>query len=473
MNSIRTRFAPSPTGYLHIGGARTALFNYLFARHYGGKFILRIEDTDRERSTPEAIRAILDAMKWLGLDYDEGPFYQTERYDLYKEKIKELLVKGSAYPCVCTAAELEAKRQLAMKEKRKPMYDGTCRPPEGVIPALPNDKPYTVRFRSPSAGTTLVRDLIKGEVVFDNRELDDLIIARSDGTPTYNFCVVVDDIDMTISHIIRGDDHLANTPRQIQLYEALGRPLPQFAHVPLILGTDKARLSKRHGATSVMAYREMGYFPEAVVNYLVRLAWSYGDQEIFSRQELIEKFTLENVGRSAGVFNPEKFLWVNFQYLKTRPLAQLAEEVIPYIEAKGYPVPSDKQWLEKMVATLRERAKTLTELVDAAHYYLSDDIVLDRKAAGKFLTQEILAPIQTLNEKLAALSDFSEPAIDEAFSATLSEHQLPMGKLAQPVRVALTGGTVSPGIHEVIAVLGKDRTIRRLEKALQFIRQLD
>ena len=473
MNSIRTRFAPSPTGYLHIGGARTALFNYLFARHCGGKFILRIEDTDRERSTPEAIRAILDAMKWLELDYDEGPFYQTERYDLYKDKIKELLVKGSAYPCVCTAAELEAKRQLAMKEKRKPMYDGTCRPPEGVVPALPTDKPYTVRFRSPSAGTTVVRDLIKGEVVFDNRELDDLIIARSDGTPTYNFCVVVDDIEMQMSHIIRGDDHLANTPRQIQLYEALGHPLPQFAHVPLILGTDKARLSKRHGATSVMAYREMGYFPEAVVNYLVRLAWSYGDQEIFSRQELIEKFTLENVGRSAGVFNPEKFLWVNFQYLKSRPLAQLAEEIIPYIEAKGYPVPSDKQWLEKMLATLRERAKTLAELVDAAHYYLSDDIVLDRKAAGKFLTKDTVAPIQTLNEKLAALSDFSEPAIEDAFSATLSQHQLPMGKLAQPVRVALTGGTVSPGIHEVIAVLGKERTIRRLEKALQFIRQLD
>ena len=473
MNSIRTRFAPSPTGYLHIGGARTALFNYLFARHSGGKFILRIEDTDRERSTPEAIRAILDSMKWLELDYDEGPFYQTERYDLYKDRIKELLFKGSAYPCVCTAAELEAKRQLAMKEKRKPMYDGTCRPPEGVIPALPIDKPYTVRFRSPATGTTVVKDLIKGEVVFDNHELDDLIIARSDGTPTYNFCVVVDDIDMTISHIIRGDDHLANTPRQIQLYEALGHPLPQFAHVPLILGTDKARLSKRHGATSVMAYRELGYFPEAVVNYLVRLAWSYGDQEIFSHQELIEKFTLENVGRSAGVFNPEKFLWVNFQYLKSRPLAQLADEIVPYIQAKGYPVPSDKQWLEKMLATLRERAKTLTELVDAAHYYLSDDIVLDRKAAGKFLTQDTIAPMQTLNEKLAALSDFSEPAIEEAFSATLSEHQLPMGKLAQPVRVALTGGTVSPGIHEVIAVLGKERTIRRLKNALHFIRQLD
>jgi glutamyl-tRNA synthetase len=278
---------------------------------------------------------------------------------------------------------------------------------------------------------------------------------------------------MEISHIIRGDDHLANTPRQIQLYHALGHDLPQFAHVPLILGTDKARLSKRHGATSVMAYRDMGYFPEAVINYLVRLAWSYGDQEIFSRQELIEKFTLENVGKSAGVFNPEKFLWVNFQYLKSRPLAQLADEIVPYIEAKGYRVPSDKQWLEQMLATLRERAKTLTELVGAAHYYLSDDIVLDRKTAEKFLTEDTVAPIQTLLQNLAALSDFSEAAIEQAFSATLSQHHLPMAKLAQPVRVALTGGIVSPGIHDVIAVLGKERTIRRLENALEFIRQLD
>jgi len=394
MAQVRTRFAPSPTGYLHIGGARTALFNYLFARHYRGKFILRIEDTDRERSTPEAIQAILDAMKWLELDYDEGPLYQTERYSLYKDKIKELLAKGKAYPCTCTPAELDAKRQLAQKEKRKPAYDGTCRPPEGEIPSLPTDKSYVVRFRSPAEGSTVVRDLIKGDVVFDNRELDDLIIARSDGTPTYNFCVVVDDIDMEITHIIRGDDHLSNTPRQIQLYQALGHELPQFAHVPLILGTDKARLSKRHGATSVTAYRDMGYFPEAVVNYLVRLAWSYGDQEIFSHEELIEKFTLENVGKSAGVFNPEKFLWVNFHYLKSRPLAQLADEIVPYIQTKGYPVPQDKKWLEKMLATLQERAKTLTELVDAAHYYLSDEIVLEEKAAKKFLTRDAAAPCE-------------------------------------------------------------------------------
>jgi glutamyl-tRNA synthetase len=469
MTQVRTRFAPSPTGYLHIGGARTALFNYLFARHHGGRFILRIEDTDRERSTPQAIQAILEAMKWLELDYDEGPFYQTARYPLYKEKIKELLAKGEAYPCTCTADELNAKRQLAMKEKRKPSYDGACRPADGVIAPLPRDQPYVVRFRSPGEGSTVVKDLIKGDVVFDNRELDDLIIARTDGTPTYNFCVVVDDVDMQITHIIRGDDHLSNTPRQIQLYNALGHKLPQFAHVPLILGTDKARLSKRHGATSVTAYRDMGYFPEAVVNYLVRLAWSYGDQEIFSRQELIEKFSLDNIGKSAGVFNPEKFLWVNFHYLKSKPLAELAEEIKPYIEAKGYPVPQDNPWLEKVIKALQERAKTLVELVDAGHYFFTDDVTLDENAAKKFLTDAARAPLSSLMAELKATRDFSQANIEQAFASTLQKCGLKMGELAQPVRVALTGSTISPGIHEVIEVLGKNRTLERLQKALDII----
>jgi len=466
MAQVRTRFAPSPTGYLHIGGARTALFNFLFARHHGGKFVLRIEDTDRERSTPEAIQAILDAMKWLELDYDEGPFYQTERYPLYKQKVQELLAMGKAYPCTCTAADLDAKRQAAMKEKRKPSYDGTCRPAEGVIAALPTNKPYTIRFRTPREGTTVVKDLIKGDVVFENRELDDLIIARTDGTPTYNFCVVIDDIDMAITHIIRGDDHLSNTPRQIHFYQALGSPLPQFAHVPLILGTDKARLSKRHGATSVMAYRDMGYFSEAVVNYLVRLAWSHGDQEIFTRQELIDMFGLESVGKAAGVFNPEKFLWVNFHYLKSKPLPQLAEDVIPFIQAKGYPVPQDRQWLEKMIATLRERAKTLVELVEMARYYLDDQIIYDEKAAAKFLTPATADSMAALAGKLAALSEFTEANLEHAFASALEELGLKMGELAQPVRVALTGSTVSPGIHDVIAVLGKERTVARLNQAV-------
>ncbi|MBM4298205.1 MAG: glutamate--tRNA ligase [Deltaproteobacteria bacterium] len=469
MIDVRTRFAPSPTGYLHIGGARTALFNYLFARRHGGKFILRIEDTDRERSTPEAIQAILDAMKWLELDYDEGPFYQTERYPLYKEKVKELLANGKAYPCICTAEVLDAKRQLAMKEKRKPAYDGTCRPAEGVIAELPKDKPYTVRFRSPHDGSTIVKDLIKGDVVFDNRELDDLIIARSDGTPTYNFCVVVDDVDMRVSHIIRGDDHLSNTPRQIQLYQALGHGLPEFAHVPLILGTDKARLSKRHGATSVMSYRDMGYFSDAVVNYLVRLAWSHGDQEIFTRPELIEKFSLDNIGKSAGVFNPEKFLWVNTHYLKSKPLPELAEAVKPYIAANGYPVPADNRWLEKMIKTLQERAKTLVEVVDMGHYFFTEEVPLDDRAAKKFLTPAVATPLKELAAELSSIEDFTQPKIEQAFATTLQKSGLKMGELAQPVRVALTGNTVSPGIHEVIEVLGKERTLRRLQVALQRI----
>jgi glutamyl-tRNA synthetase len=469
VTEVRTRFAPSPTGYLHIGGARTALFNYLFARHQGGKFILRIEDTDRQRSTPEAIDAILQALAWLQLDYDEGPFYQTHRLTLYKEKVQQLLTQGDAYPCVCTPEELDAKRQKAQKEKRKPIYDGACRPAEGVIATLPAEKPYTIRFRSPREGTTVVEDAVKGAVVFDNRELDDLIIARSDGTPTYNFCVVVDDIAMAITHIIRGDDHLANTPRQIQLYHALGHQPPQFAHLPLILGTDKARLSKRHGATSVMAYRDMGYFPEAVLNYLVRLGWSHGDQEIFTRHELIEKFSLESVGKSAGIFNPEKFLWVNSYYLKELPLSRLAEDTIPYIAVKGYPVPQDKSWLERMIATLRERSKTLVELVDSAGFYLTDDIAIDENAAHKFLTAEIRIPLTKLLDKLAGLDDFTEASIEQVFSAVLQELGLSMGKLAQPVRVALTGSTVSPGIHEVIAVLGKERTIKRLRLALQLL----
>ncbi len=469
MTSVRTRFAPSPTGYLHIGGARTALFNYLFARHHGGKFILRIEDTDRERSTPEAIEAILQALKWLHLDWDEGPFFQTQRFPLYREKIQKLLAEGKAYPCVCTAAELEAKRQLAQREKRKPAYDGTCRPKEGIIPRLPQHKPYTVRFLAPRSGTTVVDDAVKGGVVFDNRELDDLIIARSNGTPTYNFCVVVDDIDMGITHIIRGDDHLANTPRQILLYEALGYPPPQFAHVPLILGLDKARLSKRHGATSVTAYQEMGYLPEALVNYLVRLGWSHGDQEIFSRDELIEKFSLEAVGRSAGIFNPEKLLWLNSHYMKSRPLSQLANEVVPFIEAKGYPRPRDQRWLEKMLATLTERAKTLTELVDLARFYLCDEIALDEKAAKKLLTPEVREPLQELIARLSTLGEFAEQGIEQVFTEILRERNLSLGKLAQPVRVALTGSTASPGIYEVIAVLGKERTLKCLRQALEYI----
>src|SRR5438445_5762340 len=331
-------------------------------------------------------------MNWLGLDWDEGPFYQTKRYPLYEEKVQKLLSEGKAYPCVCTPEKLEAKRQLAQKEKRKSMYDGTCRPPEGVIPPLPQDKPYTIRFRSPRDGSTIVNDAVKGDVVFDNRELDDLIIARSDGTPTYNFCVVVDDIDMGITHVLRGDDHLANTPRQILLYQALGAPLPTFGHVPLILGPDKARLSKRHGAMAVTAYRDMGFLPDAVCNYLARLGWSHGDEEIFSREELIAKFDLESIGKSAAVFDLEKMQWVNTVYLRALPPAELAAAALPFIAQAGLPVPGDDAWLAKALATVQELVKTFVELVEHARIYLVDQVAIDPAAPAKFLPPAIPPP---------------------------------------------------------------------------------
>ncbi|HEY4743631.1 MAG TPA: glutamate--tRNA ligase, partial [Desulfuromonadaceae bacterium] len=331
MSDLRVRFAPSPTGYLHVGGARTALFNWLLARKQEGTFILRIEDTDVERSTQESVDAILQGMEWLGLDWDEGPFYQSDNFPLYREYVHRLLDTGKAYRCYCTAEELEAKRELAMKEGRKPKYDGTCRErtdhPEGA--------PYVVRFRAPQAGATSFDDLIKGTITFPNEELDDLIIQRSDGTPTYNFCVVIDDASMRITTVIRGDDHVNNTPRQIQLYEALGFPVPCFAHVPMILGSDKTRLSKRHGATSVIAYRDMGFLPEALMNYLVRLGWSHGDDEIFSREEMIRKFDIANVGRSASVFNTEKLLWLNAHYIKSGDPERLAGLVAPFLAERG------------------------------------------------------------------------------------------------------------------------------------------
>ena len=469
MPEIRTRFAPSPTGYLHIGGARTALFNYLYARHCGGKFVLRIEDTDRKRSTPEAIAAILESMEWLKLEWDEGPFYQTERMELYRERLQELLSAGDAYPCVCTPETLNAKREAALAEKRKPMYDGTCRPAERMAVPLPEGVPYTIRFRSPESGATVVDDKVKGRVEFDNAELDDLILARSDGSPTYNFCVVCDDIDMGITHIIRGDDHLSNTPRQMQLYHALGSEPPVFAHVPLILGEDKKRLSKRHGATSVTAYRDMGYFPEALNNYLVRLGWSHGDQEVFDARELVEKFDIDAVGKSSAVFNPDKLLWLNAHYLKERPPSRLARDVAPYLTAKGYEVPADRPWLEKMVEPLRERAKSLVEMVEMAHYFLTESVEIDDKAGRKHLTPETKSLLQELSVRLGNLADFNQAGIEQVFGDILAERDIKLGKVAQPVRVALTGSTVSPGIYEVVDVLGRDVTLARLAAGIRYI----
>lgn len=469
MPQVRTRFAPSPTGYLHIGGARTALFNYLYARHCGGKFVLRIEDTDRQRSTPEAIDAILESMEWLKLEWDEGPFHQTGRMDLYREHIQALLSAGDAYPCVCTPETLDAKRQAALAEKRKPMYDGTCRPAERTAAPLPESVPYTIRFRSPESGATVVDDKVKGRVEFDNTELDDLILTRSDGSPTYNFCVVCDDIDMGITHIIRGDDHLSNTPRQMQLYQALCSEPPVFAHVPLILGEDKKRLSKRHGATSVTAYRNMGYYPEALNNYLVRLGWSHGDQEIFDGAELVEKFDIDAVGASSAVFNPEKLLWLNAHYLKNRPAPQLAEDVAPYLSAKGYTVPGDRPWLEKMVETLRERAKSLVEMADMAHYFLAEAVEIDEKAGRKHLVPEVKSLLLEVSTKLGNLTDFNQAGIEQVFGDIVANRDIKLGRVAQPVRVALTGSTVSPGIYEVIDVLGRDVTLARLAAGVRYI----
>jgi glutamyl-tRNA synthetase len=464
---VRTRFAPSPTGHLHIGGARTALFNYLFARHHGGRFLLRIEDTDRARSTPASIEAILTSLRWLGLDWDEGPFYQSARTALYQAQAEALLRAGRAYRCWCTAAELEARRAAALAGGRRVGYDRTCRdrtgPPAGRTLSV-------VRFRTPLDGETRIDDAVKGPVVFRNAELDDFVIVRSDGTPVYNFCAVVDDAAMAITHIIRGDDHLANTPRQVLLYEALAAPPPRFAHLPLILGLDKARLSKRHGATSVTAYRDAGYLPDALVNYLARLGWSHGDQELFTRAELVALFGLEAVAKSPAVFNPEKLLWVNFQHLKRLDAAELAELVVPFLARAGLPVPDDRGWLARAVLVLRERAKTLVELAALLRIYLTDEVTLDPAAAARYLTPAIGPALADVTGRLAALSQWDPAAIAGAVRATLDLHGLRLGELAQPLRVALTGGTVSPGIYDVLDLLGRERTLARLRMALARVR---
>jgi glutamyl-tRNA synthetase len=463
MQPVITRFPPSPTGYLHIGGARTALFNWLFARHYGGKFILRIEDTDVLRSTDEAIKAILDAMKWLELDWDEGPFFQTERLDIYREYLQRLLKGGHAYYCECTPEALEERRQAALASGRKPKYDGRCRD-RGLGPG----ENRVIRFRCPQLGTTVLNDLIKGPIIFDNAELDDLVLERSDGIPTYNFAVVIDDITMNITHVIRGDDHVPNTPRQILIYRALDVPLPYFAHVPMILGQDRAKLSKRHGATSVMVYKEMGYLPEALVNYLVRLGWSHGDQEIFSREELIQQFSLTNVGKSPSVFDPEKFLWLNAHYLKSRSAESLVPLLTPFLSDRQYPEKSEG-YLGKAVQTLQPRTHTLVEMADAMKFYMVHDIAYDPDAARKFLTPNMIEPLQKLIESLEKLIVFDEEHLEKTFHEMASETGLKLGKIAQPVRVALTGLTVSPGLFEIIDVLGKEIVLGRLRRALQFI----
>ena len=462
---VRVRFAPSPTGYLHIGGARTALFNWLFARHEGGVFVLRIEDTDRTRSTDEFIESILEGMRWLGLDWDEGPFRQTERFDVYKSYVDRLLAGGKAYYCYCTPEELDERRQKALAEGRPPRYDGRCR---NLAAPVPGRKP-SVRFRMPDSGRTVVNDLIRGPVVFENSQLDDFIIARSDGTPTYNFVVVADDADMGITHVIRGDDHLNNTPKQVHIYEALGQEPPKFAHLPMILGSDKTRLSKRHGATSVLAYRDMGYLPEALLNYLARLGWSFGDQEVFSREELIKNFSLEHIGKSAAVFNPEKLLWLNGEYIRKTPPAELSKFLAPILAQKGIETSGfDRQWLEKAVGSLTERSKTLLQLADGMSFYLTQDVEIEPAAREKFLNASTLGYLVDLKDALAGTEKFTHEALEKVFREVMERRgQKKLAAVAQPVRVAVTGGTVSPGIFDVLEIIGRQRVLKRLDNAIK------
>jgi glutamyl-tRNA synthetase len=460
---VRVRFAPSPTGYLHVGGARTALFNWLYARHEGGQFVLRIEDTDQLRSTEASTRAILDALTWLGLSWDEGPVFQAQRVDIHRAMVKKLIDAGKAFYCACTQEELEDKRKQALTEGRKPKYDGTCR--EKQLTKAANT---VVRFRCPQGGMTIVRDLIKGNITFNNEELDDLVIERTDGYPTYNFAVVVDDIEMNITHVIRGDDHVNNTPRQILLYEALGSDPPQFGHVPMILGADKARLSKRHGATSVMAYQEMGYLPEALVNYLVRLGWSHGDQEIFSMDELIRLFSLESVGKSAAIFNPEKLLWLNQHYIKEYPAGKLVENMKPFWTARGFDT-SNEDYLLHVVEDLRTRSKTLVEMADSGAFYFQDRVDYDPEAAKKFLTADMKEHLLAVAEKLPSCMDYSKSGMEVFLREVAESRGVKLKIVAQPLRVALTGKSVSPGIDEVMITLGKDQVIQRIRQAVQYM----
>jgi glutamyl-tRNA synthetase len=466
MDKVITRFPPSPTGYLHVGGARTALFNWLHARHEKGKFILRIEDTDVQRSTQASVDAILEALKWLGIDWDEGPFFQSHRYPVYQDYINRLVESGHAYYCTCTPEEVEEMRKKALAVGGKPKYDGTCREK-----GLPPTTGAVVRFKSPLTGTTILEDVVKGAIVFQNAELDDFVIQRSDGIPTYNFAVVIDDITMGVNTVLRGDDHVMNTPRQMLLYKALNAPLPVFGHVPMVLGPDRTRLSKRHGAMSVTAYREMGYLPDALLNYLVRLGWSFGDEEFFTREELIEKFTLDHLGRSAGIFDTDKLLSLNADHIKAMPPEKLAPHLIPFLKERGCPAQED-EFLFNIIKTLNTRSKTLIEMADSALFYYATKIEYEEKAAQKFLKPGILEPMAQLIEKLEQLPEFTEENLEKAFKEVMEQRGIKLGKIAQPVRVALTGKTVSPGIFEIIEILDKTIVIDRLKAATDFIRAL-
>jgi glutamyl-tRNA synthetase len=463
--SVVTRFAPSPTGMLHIGGVRTALFSWLYARHTGGRFILRIEDTDRERSTEEAVRVIFDGLRWLGLEADQEPVYQTQRYDRYRAVLAQMLERGLAYRCYCTKEELEAMREQQLAAKMKPRYDGRCRdrrePRAGIEPVI--------RFKNPLDGEVIVDDLVHGRVVFQNVELDDLIIERSDGNPTYNFCVVVDDMDMGITHVIRGDDHLNNTPRQINMLRALGASVPIYAHVPMILGPDGAKLSKRHGAVSVLQYQEEGYLPDALLNYLVRLGWAHGDQEVFTREEMITAFDIHQVRKAAAAFNPDKLLWLNQQHIIRAPTAQLAAGLRDQLVRVGVSEAElDPLLLEGVADAQRERARTLREMAQHSVFFFRDFDVYDEKAAKKHLTPESVPLLQAVRVALADADPWNATTVHVAINGVAERNGVSLGKVAQPLRVAVTGGPVSPPIDVTLALLGAQRAQERIARAERY-----
>ncbi len=463
--TIRTRFAPSPTGYLHIGGARTALFSWLYAKKHGGEFVLRIEDTDLERSTPESVNAILEGMDWLGLDYDEGPFYQTQRFERYKEVIQSLIDAGHAYKCYCSKERLEELRAGQMTRKEKPRYDGHCREQTEAPSA---DAPYVIRFRNPPEGEVIVDDLIRGRVVFSNNELDDLIIARSDGSPTYNLTVVVDDSDMQITHVIRGDDHLNNTPRQINLLAAMAKTPPVYAHVPMILGEDGKRLSKRHGAVSVIQYREDGYLPEALLNYLVRLGWSHGDSEIFSVQEMINLFDIGDVNKAASIFNQDKLLWLNQHYIKEMTPETVARYLSHHLGERGIDPVSGPD-ITEVARVQHERAKTLVEMAQISEFFYKDFDEYDQKAAKKHLKAGAKIPLETVRTGLELLPEWEPEAIYKIVTDTAEALELNIGKVAQPLRVAVSGRAATPGIDVTLFLVGREACLLRIDRAIEFV----
>ncbi|WP_321491635.1 glutamate--tRNA ligase [uncultured Desulfobacter sp.] len=462
MDTIITRFPPSPTGYLHIGGARTALFNWLWARKNAGRFVLRIEDTDEARSTKESVDAILESMDWLGIDWDDGPYFQTQRHDIYAEHIDRLIEQGHAYHCDCTPEEVDAMREEAKAKGLKPMYNGKCR-----NRGLKKSDNTVVRLKTPDTGVTIVDDVVKGSTVFQNSEIDDFIIQRSSGMAMYNLAVVVDDITMGINTIIRGDDHLVNTPKQILIYQALGAPLPVFGHVPMVLGADKARLSKRHGAMSVGEYKKMGFLADALINYLVRLGWSHGDQEFFERHELVEKFDLEHLGRSAGMFDMDKLYALNAKHIQKKKPVEIGDDLVPHLADLGIDATNDA-FTQGVIETLQPRSRTLVEMAQGAAFYYKDEIEFEEKAAKKFLLPESAGLLNKCADALEGLADFSQQAQEEVFKQIMEETKLGFGKIAQPLRVAVTGTTVSPGIFEMFIALGKEKTVQRIRKAAQF-----